>query len=109
MAQSSHVLCVSTVPDEACAREMARAVVEGGLCACVNVLPGAKSIYLWEGAVQESAEVVCLLKAHRSRVGELRTRWVALHPYECPEFIELDVTGGHAPYLAWLDETQSTP
>lgn len=91
-----------TAPSPERAAELARALVEEGLAACGNVVPGLRSIYRWEGKVQEDAEALLLLKTTRARFEALRERVLALHPYDVPEVIALPVTAGSAPYLAWL-------
>jgi periplasmic divalent cation tolerance protein len=99
-----HVVALSTAPSSEKAAELARILVGEGLAACVNVVPGVRSIYRWQGEIHDDAEVLCVIKTRRDRLEALRARLVALHPYEVPELVALDVTGGHAPYLAWLDE-----
>ena len=84
------------------AATLARTLVEEGLAACGNVLPGLRSIYRWQGQVQDETEALLLLKTTAARFEALRERVVALHPYEVPEVIALAVDAGHAPYLAWV-------
>jgi periplasmic divalent cation tolerance protein len=91
-----------TAPTPERAAEIARAVVEERLAACGNVVPGLRSIYRWEGKVQEDAEALLVLKTTRARLDALRERVLALHPYEVPEVIALPVEAGSAPYLAWI-------
>lgn len=96
------VVVLSTCPDRDRALAIARALVDEGLAACVNVLDGVRSIYRWQGAVHDDAEVLCVAKTTAARFEALRARLVELHPYEVPEVIALPVSAGHAPYLAWL-------
>ncbi len=100
-----HVVAITTAPSAEKAAEIARALVGERLAACVNLVPGVTSIYRWQGAVHEDAETVCVIKTRRDLVDRLRARLVALHPYEVPELVVLDVVDGHAPYLAWIDES----
>jgi periplasmic divalent cation tolerance protein len=96
-----------TTPSAERAAEIARAVVEERLAACGNVVPGLRSIYRWEGKVQDDAEALLVLKTTRARFDALRDRVLALHPYEVPEVIALPIEAGSARYLAWIaDETQ---
>lgn len=97
------VVALSTAPDVAHAEAIARALVGEGLAACVNVLPVIKSIYKWEGELRDEPEVLCVIKTRRDRVDAARARLVALHPYDVPEFLVLEVADGHAPYLSWID------
>ncbi|MGH8214763.1 MAG: divalent-cation tolerance protein CutA [Rhodanobacteraceae bacterium] len=96
------LLCLSTCPDTEIASRIARTLVEERLAACVNRLPGVPSTYRWQGRVVEDAEVLLVIKTTRERLGALRDRLVELHPYEVPELVALDITGGLDPYLAWI-------
>lgn len=105
MSDTLLVLC--TCPDAESAGRIARALVEERLAACVNRVPGLTSVYRWQGAIQEDDEVLLLIKTRRERFEALRARLVALHPYDVPEVIALDIATGHAPYLEWL-RTETT-
>jgi periplasmic divalent cation tolerance protein len=96
-----------TMPDTARATVLARALVEEGLAACVNIVPGVRSIYRWQGKLQEDEEVLCLIKTRPAVFDRARARILALHPYEVPEILAFAVDDGSPTYLAWLQE--STP
>lgn len=103
------LVALSTAPDEATARRLARQLVEESLVACVNLLGSAQSIYRWQGRVEEAAECVMLIKTTRAAWPRLKERLPQLHPYEVPELLALEVGDGHAPYLAWvLDNVKET-
>ena len=87
-------------PDRADA--IARTLVEERLAACVNLLP-IRSVYRWQGALTEDAEVTLLIKVGRARVGACTERLRALHPYELPEILVLDIDAEHSlgEYVAW--------
>jgi periplasmic divalent cation tolerance protein len=91
-----------TAPGAEKAAEIARAVVEERLAACGNVVPGLRSIYRWEGKVQDDQEALLVLKTTRARFDALRARVIALHPYEVPEVLALPVEAGSERYLAWI-------
>jgi periplasmic divalent cation tolerance protein len=91
-----------TCPHAEAAASLARTLVQERLAACGNILPGLRSIYRWEGEVQDEPEVLLLLKTTAARFESLRERVVALHPYQVPEVLSLAVEAGHAPYLAWV-------
>ena len=97
------LLAISTAPDEACARDLARALVERRLAGCVNWTP-VRSAYRWEGAVQEEGEVLLLIKTDRARLDELRRELAERHPYELPELIAVPIGEGSEEYLRWLRE-----
>ena len=91
-----------TAPDADVGAALAGALVEEGLAACVNLVPGVRSIYRWEGAVQDDTEVLLIAKTREALLPALTARVEALHPYDVPEVIALPIAGGSAAYLAWL-------
>lgn len=95
------VLCISTSPPDH-ARRIARLLVEEGHAACVNIIPGADSIYRWKGKIEEDHESVLLLKTAASHGAALESRLLELHPHDCPEFIVLDIADGAKGYLEWV-------
>jgi periplasmic divalent cation tolerance protein len=94
------VLC--TVPDREAGQRIARTLVDEGLAACVNVVAGLHSTYRWQGAVETADEALLLVKTTAARFAALRDRLVALHPYELPEVIAVDVAAGLPAYLEWV-------
>ena len=91
-----------TAPSAETAAEVARALVEEGLAACGNVVPGLRSIYRWQGQVHDEAEALLVLKTERRLVAALKERLPALHPYQVPELLVLPVEDGLGPYLDWV-------
>jgi periplasmic divalent cation tolerance protein len=100
MTDALVVLVTAPTPERAA--EIARALVDERLAACGNVVPGLRSIYRWEGKIQDDGEALLLLKTTRARFEALRARIVELHPYEVPEVLALPVEAGSAPYLEWI-------
>ncbi len=98
----SVVVVFSTFPSADQAAEVARALVDARLAACVNIVPAVRSIYRWQGDVHDDAEALAIIKTTAEHEGALRARLVELHPYEVPEAIVVPIAGGHAPYLAWV-------
>ncbi len=94
------ILCAC--PDDVVAAAIARSLVEERLAACVNRIAGVRSTYAWQGTVHEDGEVLLLIKTEASRFDALRERVLALHPYELPELIAVEVTRGLDRYLAWV-------
>lgn len=97
-----------TAPDEESADRIAEALVSERLAACVNILPGMKSVYRWQGHVRRGTEVVVIAKTSARRAHDLRNRVLALHPDETPCVVALPIeTAASAPeFLAWImDET----
>jgi periplasmic divalent cation tolerance protein len=99
---SAVVVVLTTAPTEAVAASITRTLVDERLIACANLVQKARSIYRWQGAVQDEAEVVVLMKTQPARLAALEARLKALHPYQVPEMLVFPATSGHAPYLAWV-------
>lgn len=95
------VLC-NCSPGEA--RGLARQLVEEGLAACVNLLPGITSYYQWEGRLAEDAETTLLIKVAASRLQALHARIRELHSYDLPEFVvlEVDTEASDPEYVRWV-------
>ena len=103
------VVVLVTTPSADSAADMARALVEEGLCACGTVVPGVRSIYRWEGKVQDDAEALLVLKTERRLVEALKERLPVLHPYQVPELLVLPVEDGLGPYLNWVGASVRPP
>ena len=98
------VIVYCTLPDTDEAQRIARVLVEERLAACVNIVPGLRSIYRWKDAVHDDAERLAIIKTTTAGFEALRARIVELHPYDCPEVIALPIERGHTPYLDWIRE-----
>lgn len=105
------VIVLTTVPDrqldadasgDAVGDALARALVEEGLAACVNVLPPMRSVYRWKGTTEHDIERQVVIKTTRDRVPAIQARLGQLHPYELPEFLVVSVAGGSDAYLDWI-------
>lgn len=92
-----------TVPDAQTAKRLARELLDARLVACANLWPIA-SLYRWEGAIHEDAEVAMLLKTRASLVPEVERALRASHPYQVPCVVAWPIVEGSAPYLAWVAE-----
>lgn len=103
------VLVYATFPDLGSAEAAAGRVVEAGLAACVNILPGMVSIYRWQGAVQRDQECVALFKTRGSLSAAVIAAASAGHPYTTPAFLVLAIEGGAADYLSWLMAETAVP
>jgi len=84
------------------ARRIGRELVSAKLAACVNILPQMQSIYVWEGKLQEEAEVVMIAKTTAARTAELMAKVKSLHSYTVPCVVSLAVEDGHPPFLEWI-------
>ena len=93
-----------TCPTVAVARRIAERLVRDRVAACVNLVPSVQSLFLWQGALERSREVLLVIKTTRRRFERLRRCLLLLHPYELPEIIALPVVAGHPPYERWVHE-----
>lgn len=82
---------------------MAHALIEKRLAACVNVIPGIRSVYRWQENIEDEEEVLLVIKSSRPLVEELRAEIERLHSYEVPEVIALPIVDGSERYLAWMN------
>jgi periplasmic divalent cation tolerance protein len=98
-------LVLSTVATTEEARVIASALVEKRLAACVNILGPIQSIYRWKDAVEESQEILLLIKTTEALFPRLRDELKQLHSYEVPECIAIDIEDGLAAYLDWIGES----
>ena len=88
---------------EAEAEKLARQLVESRVAACVSILPGARSIYRWQGQVETAMEWVLIIKSSRELFEELRLAMEKAHSYDVPEMLALPVVEGAPNYLNWLE------
>lgn len=103
-ADTGVCVVLSTAPSLAVAERLVRTLVDEGLVACGNIVPGAVSIYRWRGEVRRDDESMLVLKTTVHAVPRLLERLPALHPYEVPEILVLRVAEGSRSYLTWIAE-----
>ena len=100
MKQKFRVVLV-TAPDLKTGRRLAKSALNARLIACANIVPKIESHYRWQGRVERSTEVLLVLKTSQARLAALEKLVVTEHPYDTPEFVVLNPTGGTKRYLAW--------
>ncbi len=108
MEATDALVVLTTLPDTGDPFDLARTLVEERLAACVSVLAGMDSTYRWQGSIESARERQLIIKTTRPRVAELEARLRALHPYETPEFLVLQVSSGAAAYMRWLRESTTS-
>jgi periplasmic divalent cation tolerance protein len=101
---SGYAVVLCTVGEESEGLRLARALVDRRLAACVNVLPGVRSVYRWKGSIRDDAEWLLIVKTRRELFEQVRAAIREMHSYEQPEIVELDIADGDAGYLRWLDD-----
>ena len=105
----SVVVAFSTFPTPDKAAEVARTLVTECLAACVNLVGQVRSIYRWQGELNDESETLAVIKTTREQFEALKMRLVELHPYEVAEVIALPVEAGHVPYLDWVEAETKKP
>jgi periplasmic divalent cation tolerance protein len=96
------LLVITNLPDAALAQTLARQLVEKKLAACVNIMPSVKSIYRWQGMIEEANEISLLIKTMQASYPQLEEAIKAAHPYDLPEIIALPIAAGWPGYLDWI-------
>lgn len=100
----NYLMVFCNVPDETTAKHIAHVLVQEQLAACVNILPACRSVYIWEGLLEESSEIPLLIKTTQAGYAALQQRLLALHPYDVPEIVAVPVTQGLPAYLTWVSQ-----
>lgn len=103
------LLVLTNLPDDDSARAVARHLVSARLAACINILAPCRSVYRWEGRIEEAEEVPMLIKTNDECYAALETAIREKHPYELPEIIAVPIDRGLPAYLAWLTTETNVP
>src|SRR4051812_105522 len=91
------------------ASKIARALVESGLAACVNILPGVQSVYTWKAAIEVAPEWTLLIKTRRDMFEDVAAQIRKLHSYDLPEVVAVPIVAGLEAYLDWIDSGLTAP
>ncbi len=97
------ILVLTTCGSAEEAGRIARTLVESRLAACAAITPGVRSVYHWQGAIEESEEWSLTIKSRSDLFAPLSAEIRRLHSYETPEILALPVIGGDADYMQWMD------
>lgn len=100
-----YIVVLITVSKEEEAAKIARALIDSRLAGCVNIVKNIRSIYHWQGKIEDEAEVLMIAKTTRDLFAPLSQKVKELHSYSVPEIIALPVVDGSNDYLNWLKET----
>ena len=95
-------MVLTTADSDELARKIAGALVEAGEAACVNIIPGIRSVYRWQDKVVDEGEVLLFIKSSEERFEAIRSRIRSLHSYQVQEVISIHIIAGDAEYLHWL-------
>ena len=107
MPHTDAVVVLTTVSTEDEAVQLVRGLLDRKVIACGTLVPGARSLYRWEGRVADEREVLVLLKTRSAIVPTLKTAFAELHPYKTPELLALAADGGLEKYLEWINAETS--
>jgi periplasmic divalent cation tolerance protein len=103
MSDAQYQIVLTTCPDTESAGKIARALIQDGHAACVNIVPAVESIYKWKGNIESAREHLLIIKAPTRSYASIEAHIRALHPYELPEVVAVPIGRGSAAYLGWLD------
>jgi periplasmic divalent cation tolerance protein len=103
----NYFLVLVTAPNLATARELAQAALEARLVACANLVPKIESHYWWQGKLEQSSEILLLLKTTRRRLAALERCIMKRHPYDTAEVLAVPLASGSQRYLTWMTEAVS--
>ena len=103
MCELTIILC--TCPNEDTGSRLAGGLVETGLAACVNILPSVRSIYRWQGTLQDEAEVLLIAKTLAERFDEIEAWLEEHHPYDVPEVVGISADSVSGAYMRWTEDS----
>jgi periplasmic divalent cation tolerance protein len=98
------VFVYMTAKDEKEARKVGKALVEDRLAACANIIPNMKSLYWWDGKIQDDSEAVLIVKSKKSLMKKLIARMKSIHSYKVPCIVALPIVDGNQEFLEWIDK-----
>jgi periplasmic divalent cation tolerance protein len=102
MEKDTPILVYATFPSSDDAELIGGRLVDDGLAACVNILPGMVSIYVWQGQRQRDSECAMIIKSRAALADRIVETVRSLHPYDNPALVVLDITAGSPPFLDWI-------
>jgi len=99
-----NIVVFITASNEDEASKIAKVLVEARLAGCVNIVRNIRSIYSWQGKIEDEPEVLMVVKTQKSLFDSLSTKVKELHSYTVPEIIAMPIITGSEDYLKWLKE-----
>lgn len=105
MKNQKFKLCLTTVDCEVKAQNIAKELLQQKLVACVNISAKMKSLYHWQGEINETQEYLLLMKTSAEKVVKLELTLSNLHPYDVPEFIVINIDDGSSNYFSWINSS----
>ncbi len=103
MPHTDAIVVLTTVSNDDEAITLVKALLERRLIACGTLVPGARSLYRWQGKIADEQETFLMLKTRSARLEPLQAAFKELHPYKVPELLALAVDTGLEKYLDWIN------
>jgi len=101
-ARQSVCMVLVTTPSLEKASEIAHTLLKASLIACANIVPGVRSMYTWNGELCDDSEALMLMKTRTDAFEAVKAHILAMHSYDLPEILQVDISAGHRPYLDWV-------
>ncbi len=101
---SEYILVLTTVPDKKSGQEIAQALVNERLAACVTATGVSESCYWWKGKISQDQEHILFIKTKGDLYPRVEEKILETHPYEVPEIIALPLILGYGKYLDWISK-----
>lgn len=102
---TSHIVVLVTAKDTDEAQMISRKLLDEKLVACVNIVKGVRSLFWWQGKVDQADEALLVIKTQQARFPEIVNSVKSAHSYDVPEIIALPIIDGNKDYLTWIDES----
>lgn len=104
-----YIVVFITASNQKEASNIAKALLENKLVACVNILDKVKSIFWWQGKIDQAQEALLIVKSKKSELNKIIKLVKSIHSYQVPEIIASPIIGGNQSYLRWLNESIRKP
>jgi periplasmic divalent cation tolerance protein len=101
MKETEFIIAYTTFPQKALAKKLAKVLIAENLIACANIFK-LDSVYTWKSKLEETIEYGAFMKTRKELYGEVEKRILELHPYDCPEIIQIPISEGNSKYLSWI-------
>lgn len=99
-----YIVIFITAPNKKEARHIAKVLLKARLIACANIVGNVKSLFWWQGKINNAKEALLVIKSKRSKLAAIIKQVKSVHSYQLPEIIAIPVMGGEKKYLNWIDE-----
>lgn len=100
-----HIVILITAKDKPEAEKIAKMLIKNKLAACVNILAGVKSLFRWQGKIDQAKEALLIVKSRKEKFNKIAKLVKSMHSYDLPEIIAVPIVSGFKPYLDWINES----